>query len=244
MDTVPGRLCEVFASIQGEGPYVGQRHTFVRFGGCNLECAYCDTAAARNPDPGACRIEQLPGCGVFEDIPNPVDSSRIAVACRELGSKTVALTGGEPLLQADFLSDLLRQLKHAQFRTYLETNGTLPHELRIVVDNCDVVAMDIKLPSASGAETDWDVHGRFLGMASRSKVFVKCVVARETTEDEVRRAAEVVASVDVSIPLVLQPVSGSSPVPGAELMALQSVALKKLEDVRVIPQCHRVLGLL
>ena len=36
------RLLEVFSSLQGEGTHLGERQIFVRFGGCNLCCDYCD----------------------------------------------------------------------------------------------------------------------------------------------------------------------------------------------------------
>ena len=37
------KVKEIFASIQGEGPYVGYKQLFIRFCGCNLNCGYCDT---------------------------------------------------------------------------------------------------------------------------------------------------------------------------------------------------------
>ncbi len=37
------KISEIFSSIQGEGLYLGKRHIFVRFFGCNMRCAYCDT---------------------------------------------------------------------------------------------------------------------------------------------------------------------------------------------------------
>ena len=36
------RIMEVFSSLQGEGVRLGERQIFVRFGGCNLQCDYCD----------------------------------------------------------------------------------------------------------------------------------------------------------------------------------------------------------
>ena len=45
------QLNELFNSFQGEGLYVGQRQTFVRFAGCNLACQYCDSPQALGLTP-------------------------------------------------------------------------------------------------------------------------------------------------------------------------------------------------
>ncbi|MBI2447469.1 MAG: 7-carboxy-7-deazaguanine synthase QueE, partial [Candidatus Omnitrophica bacterium] len=41
------KISEIFSSIQGEGLYLGKRQIFVRFYGCNMRCAYCDTMPSR-----------------------------------------------------------------------------------------------------------------------------------------------------------------------------------------------------
>ena len=42
------KICEMFTSVQGEGPYVGCKQLFIRFCGCNLNCDYCDTTEFKN----------------------------------------------------------------------------------------------------------------------------------------------------------------------------------------------------
>jgi 7-carboxy-7-deazaguanine synthase len=242
-ESTSGWVWEVFASVQGEGIYCGQRHTFIRTAGCNLSCDYCDTSAAREPNPESCRIELAAGTGGFQDVPNPVGTEQVVDACRELRSQNVSITGGEPLAQIVFLDALMLELKAADFTIHLETNGTLWQELRHVVDWADVVAMDVKMPSVTGQEEQWDAHARFLKIAAQSQVFVKTVVRAETPEDEIRRCADLIAGVDRRIPLVIQPVWGLAPVSALHLMKLQDVGLEQLHDVRVIPQCHKYLGL-
>lgn len=238
-----GWVWEVFASIQGEGIYCGQRQTFVRLAGCNLACSYCDTPAAREPKPDRCNVDlSMAGQGCLASE-NPVDTDDVLDACRRLGSETVSITGGEPLMQVDFLYALMLELKASDFTVHLETNGTLWQEMRRVEDLADVVAMDIKLPSSSGQGDIWESHTRFLRVAASSEVFAKAIVTNKTPEEEVRRCAELVAAVDRSIPLVIQPVWGEDAVPGPYLIGLQSAALDSLADVRVIPQCHKILGL-
>jgi len=102
----------------------------------------------------------------------------------------------------------------------------------------------VKLPSATGANECWDAHSRFLRASAGKDVFVKAVVGPETNIDDIRRCAELVSAVDAAVPLVIQPATGPRPVPAALLLDLQAVALEQLEDVRVIPQCHKALGLL
>lgn len=241
---VNGWVYEIFASIQGEGIYCGQLQTFIRLAGCNLRCEYCDTVRTREMRPALCRVEATAGSGEFRTIPNPVPLSAVTSICEQLGSKTVTLTGGEPLIQAGFTTALLHTLKNLGFRTYLETNGTLYDRLDRIVQYADVIAMDIKIPSTAGGSGYWDAHAQFLEAASSTNVFVKAVISPYTSEGEIRRCAGILAKVNPLIPLVLQPVSGGSRISGASLMALQRAASEKLTDVRVIPQCHKVLGLL
>jgi 7-carboxy-7-deazaguanine synthase len=240
-------LIEVFSSIQGEGPLVGLRQVFIRFPGCNLDCNYCDTDHLLS---GTCRIEDPPGRGRFFEIPNPVPLDLIVerISSWQRGwpgvHHSVSITGGEPLLHEETLSEWLPALRKL-LPIFLETNGTLSAPLSKLIGSIDYVSMDIKLPSTSGRTDMWDEHRRFLETAIRSKVFVKIVIGNETEEWEIEKACGLVSAVDPSIPVTLQPVTLPAGIPGIgpdTIIGLQETACRFLREVRVIPQTHRFMG--
>lgn len=246
--SVNADVIEVFASVQGEGIYLGERQTFVRFAGCNLACLFCDTAAKETERK--CRIEKEAGSGAFEVRPNPLTHQELLSVVERLTPVrgTVSLTGGEPLLHAEFLQDFIPMLKNCGYRVYLETNGTLYDELALLVSQIDVIAMDIKLPSATGEKDFFEEHAKFLEIAKSTDVFVKAIITANTLEDEIQRCAEIIASVDSNIPLILQPVTPVKPEiykpSPQDLLRLQANCLKMVRNVRIIPQCHKMVGLL
>jgi 7-carboxy-7-deazaguanine synthase len=124
------KVCEIFTSIQGESTYAGVPCTFVRMSGCNLRCTYCDTTYAY--DDGM----DLSAGEIMEEI-------------RKAGFMTVAITGGEPLLQAEVFP-LVEYLLDQRYRVLIETNGSLDTS---GIDKRAVVVLDIKTPGSgmSGA---------------------------------------------------------------------------------------------
>lgn len=236
-------IVEVFSSIQGEGRYVGYRQVFVRLAGCNLACDYCDTPASRKPTADG-RVEATPGGRDFFPVANPVPVEALAGYVNSLlraPHHSVSLTGGEPLCQAAALAELASKLAG---RLYLETNGTMADELAAVLPHIDIVSMDIKLPSTCGREL-WAEHGRFLRLAAARELFVKIVLTAATGDEEFRRALALVAAVDRNIPVVLQPVSPVNNVAGIApeaVLRLLAKALDMVDDVRVIPQTHKMMG--
>lgn len=245
-------VLEIFSSIQGEGLYVGARQIFVRFAGCNLSCAYCDTPASRSTTPEICAIQDRVGEDEFRKVRNPLDVDAVVATVERFeseapGHHSISLTGGEPLLQMPFLRELCPALQSNGRRIYLETNGTLVGAVEDLLKNIDIVAMDFKLESATGVEAETELHREFLSIAARKKVFVKAVVDASTPEEEIQECAAVIALVNRRISLVIQPaarVSGVEPPEGRHLARLQRAASRLLEDVRVIPQCHKIIGLL
>ena len=219
---------EIFQSRQGEGICVGDPQLFIRFGGCNLACDYCDT-----PDSIPARAGNLMD---LENVLEQVD--RLNGAHEPLA---VSLTGGEPLLQVDFLEELVPRLRAAGHSIYLETNGSLPNALAKVIKDCDWIAMDFKPESAIGRDL-WEAHRWFLEMGG-SKIFVKLVLTDKTTEVEFQRAVDLIALARPETPLVLQPATSWGPagsIPLERLTSWWAWATRRLKDVRILPQIHRL----
>jgi 7-carboxy-7-deazaguanine synthase len=257
-------LCEVFTSVEGEGTFAGRPAIFVRLSGCNLQCSYCDTPHARRPTAEA-EVE-----GEAGGVRNPVQLDRLVSAVARLAAgwhgatqvPVVALTGGEPLVQADFVGAAARSLRLVGLRVHLETNGSLPEAFEEVRHAIDFVSMDIKLPSSQGGRSLWDEHLAFLEALSGKRAALKIVIAPETSLGEIDQAARLAAGVNRFLPLVLQPAFEDVP-PGAReatgqaggsrggarpavdaraMMDALAIARGRLHDVRLSVQMHKVLG--
>ena len=236
-------VVEVFSSIQGEGQCVGYRQVFVRLAGCNLECAFCDTPESRQVVAEG-HMEMTAGKRDFKIISNPLSIATLAGYVNNLlvlPHHSVSLTGGEPLCQADAIAKLALLING---RIFLETNGTLPFELSIVLPYIDIISMDIKLPSVTGQDM-WQQHGEFLALANTRTVFVKVVVTKKTSTEEFQQAIDLIASVNDEIPFIIQPVTPIRDCEGVTpdmVLRWQEQALATLSDVRVIPQTHKFMG--
>jgi 7-carboxy-7-deazaguanine synthase len=241
-------VSEIFASFQGEGSRAGQRHLFVRLAGCNIRCRWCDT-----PDSlvkvASCRID-FP-CGASEVRQNPLPVQDLArVVARFVDEDPsiamIAITGGEPMVQAGFLASWLADAPPPR-PCLLETNATLPANLGSVLPGIAVVSADVKLPSNTGETDFWEKHRAFLEACRGTEVYVKMPVDAATDAAEVTRAAELVADAAPGAILYVQPLSD----PGSDrwdiglerLGELAALAAARVPDTRVLPQIHKLVGL-
>ncbi|MGD0584914.1 MAG: 7-carboxy-7-deazaguanine synthase QueE [Oryzomonas sp.] len=246
----PARISEIFSSIQGEGFLAGRRQIFIRLDECNLDCRYCDTVYEKG---AACRVETAPGSGALHTLPQPPGVDGLVALVAEWHNRlpgahhSISVTGGEPLLQAETLQEWLPELRRI-LPIHLETNGTLHAELGQVIDSIDHISMDMKLPSTAGCDPAlWEEHRCFLEVAVKRQVSVKVVIGQDTPSDEISRVCAIMAEVQRSTPLFLQPLSnaaGGVAVTAERILRLQETAAALLPDVRVIPQMHKMLGVL
>lgn len=202
------KITEIFYSLQGEADTAGIPTTFVRLTGCPLRCQYCDTAYAFHG-------------GEWWEL------DAIVARVRELGTRYVCVTGGEPLAQKSCI-DLLQRLSEEGFRVSLETSGAMPLQ---GVDPRVVKVVDVKTPG-SGEER----RNRYEELARLdSKDLVKFVICGradyEWSRDKMR---------ELSLPERCTVLFS----PSAEQLPARDLADWILEDrlpVRFQMQLHKVL---
>jgi len=97
-------LVEEFFTLQGEGYQTGRAAYFIRLGGCDVGCSWCDSRYSWNPD-----LHPL------------VASDKIIENVLNSGTDSVVVTGGEPLMWD--LGYLCIELKKHSISTFIETSG-------------------------------------------------------------------------------------------------------------------------
>jgi len=100
-------VVETFHSIQGEGAWTGVSAFFIRLGGCDVHCSWCDTKESWNP--------KLHPQGTVPDLVAEAAAASPAI---------VVITGGEPLMHD--LTPLTYALRKSHLRVHLETSGAHP----------------------------------------------------------------------------------------------------------------------
>jgi 7-carboxy-7-deazaguanine synthase len=100
-------VMEAFYTIQGEGFHQGRAAYFIRLGGCDVGCFWCDVKdswdASKHPQ---------------------INIEEIVAGAKEYPGRLAVITGGEPLMHE--LDELTHQLHEAGFETNIETSGSSP----------------------------------------------------------------------------------------------------------------------
>lgn len=180
------RISEIFGpTIQGEGALIGQATVFVRTGGCDYRCTWCDTLHAVDSE--------------FRHEWIPMSAGDIFAKVQELSNNTplmVSLSGGNPAIQP--LGDLIKLGHSHGYKFALETQGSIAQDW---FADLDVLTLSPKPPS-SAMETDWAKFDACLKAAGdKPQIAMKIVIFDEADYEYARAAAEKYPR----LPLYLQP---------------------------------------
>jgi 7-carboxy-7-deazaguanine synthase len=229
------RISEIFGpTIQGEGVLIGLPTVFVRTGGCDFRCSWCDSLHAVDSR--------------YRDQWQAMTTDEVWQEVTKLsGAKPVmvSLSGGNPAIQP--LGGLV-ELGHAQgYRFALETQGSVAKDW---FADLDVLVLSPKPPS-SGMEMDWTMFDRCLEAAKgKPQTVLKIVIF----DDADYGFAQECAARYPSLPVYLQPGNHTPPPPEDDdafidisgLMDRMHWLVDKVTDdrwfdARVLPQLHVML---
>lgn len=227
-------IIEIFSSFQGEGVLIGQRQIFVRFAGCNLNCAYCDTKNSISDKEGIMMTPQE----VVEKIESILTSD-----CH-----TISFTGGEPSLYHEFINEVS---KLTNLDIMLETNGTLPANID-AIDKLDIVSLDIKLKEHFKGDFKEDIflnEIKSLNLLIEKSINVYCKVVilpglkLESFEEVIKKIDKEIVDKN-NLHFIIQP---SSPLNEWENLSAclfeYSEIVGKYFEVSTIPQIHKILNI-
>lgn len=229
------RVAEIFGpTIQGEGVLIGQPTVFVRTGGCDYRCVWCDSMHAVDT---AHRADWRPT--TTEDVYAKIHDLSGGVPI------TVSLSGGNPAIQP--FGNLIK-LGHADgYKFALETQGSVHKDW---FADLDTLVLSPKPPS-SEMDTDWSMFDACLDAAGTGpQTVMKIVVFDDADYDYARDAAARYPH----LPVYLQPGNHTPPPADADdapvdtdglndklLWLVEKVTADKWFDARVLPQLHVIL---
>ncbi|NEX45439.1 7-carboxy-7-deazaguanine synthase QueE [Rhodobacter sp. ETT8] len=188
------RVSEIFGpTIQGEGALIGQPTVFVRTGGCDYRCSWCDSLHAVDSR--------------FRADWRGMSTAEVLAKVRALSGDTplmVSLSGGNPAIQP--LGPLIQQGQAEGYRFALETQGSVS---RSWFADLDVLVLSPKPPSSAMA-TDWkSLRTCVDAAASGPRIVLKFVVFDEADFAYARHAAAQFSD----LPVYLQPGNHTPPGP-------------------------------
>ena len=208
------RVTEIFHSVQGESTWAGLPCTFVRLTGCPLRCVWCDTAYAFHGG------EKTTLDAIVESV-------------REIGTKLVEVTGGEPLVHPNAFV-LVRRLLDEGFTVLVETSGAVD------VGPLDPRAhkiMDLKCPGSGESHRNLWSNLDHLAAGDEVKFVVKDAADWRWTEATIReRALDERVRAGTLAALLVSPVWGET-----DLEELAAQVLASGLPVRMQVQLHKLI---
>ena len=215
-------VTEIFATIQGEGPHAGVPAVFIRLGGCNLACKFCDT------DFETRETLHIQDIVAQADRLSHFSPHSISLPKGESAKRThhlIVLTGGEPFRQP--ISPLCQALLDAGFQVQIETNGTLWREIPDAVQ----IVCSPKAPDGHYYHLREDILPRITAL----KFLVSAFRPQYQHVPEVGQTA-------YNIPVYVQPIDEQDAEKNRE-NHLHAARLARELGLRLCIQLHKVVGI-
>jgi len=232
------KLSEIFTSIEGEGILFGTKTMFVRLAGCPLKCHWCDTPYALPLDSGS---------------DYSVDEAKDLIS-KSLHPNTykVNFTGGEPLVQHEAVIELAKFVRQKGIRTYLESACYDAARFAKVLPHIDLVKVEFKLKDSKvvdekhyGVLLQSELDCLKLAIDSGKTTYIKVVVTNSSSLKEFKELVHEVfrAARPAEIAgFIIQPSYKIDEPTLDVLFGFYDAVYPVYDQVRVVPQLHKVIG--
>lgn len=232
------RLFEIFTSVEGEGILYGTKTLFVRLAGCPFTCFYCDT------------VEALPM--------NSGTEYSLEEACKIINSKLqdktykVNFTGGDPLIQHEAVREMAKHVKSKNIPTYLESSCFDSAKFSEVLPFIDFVKIEFKTKDSDFVDPK---HYSILmenafeclktSVSLKKITYIKIVVSSKTDllsfKELIKRILNTVSKTDIA-GFIIQPTYGVAEPSLEQLLKFYDIVHPFYNEVRIIPQLHKLIG--
>jgi len=233
------QLSEIFTSIEGEGILFGTKTMFVRMAGCHLKCYWCDTNYALAMNSGnTYSIDQVKKM-MKDQLQN--------------NTYKINFTGGEPLIQYEAVKDLAKFTKEELgLRTYIESSCYDVNRFNKIIHYIDICKIEFKTKDSEAVDIKHYEHllnneiGCLRTAIENKKItFIKIVVSNYTTAREFKKLIEIIFNTVKSEELagfIIQPTNNINEPTVDRLLQFYDLIYPRYNEVRIIPQLHKIIG--
>jgi 7-carboxy-7-deazaguanine synthase len=236
--TITTKLSEVFTSIEGEGILFGTKTMFVRLAGCPFHCYWCDTPYALPMDSGIeYSIDE-----VKEIISNNLQPN----------TYKINFTGGEPLVQYEAVIELAKFVRQKGLRVYLESSCYDAGRFAKVLPYIDICKVELKLRDSKIVnEKQYNNLLKNEQECLRKAVnngkttYIKVVVTNSSNPEEFKDIVTEVFKIAKPSELagfIIQPSYRIDEPTLDVLFGFYDTVYPMYDQVRVVPQLHKVIG--
>ena len=236
--TITTKLSEIFTSIEGEGILFGTKTMFVRLAGCPFRCHWCDTPYALPMDSG---IEYS-----IEEVKEIISKSL------QPNTYKINFTGGEPLVQYESVIELAKFVRQKGLRVYLESSCYDVVRFAKVLPYIDICKVEIKLRDSKIVNEKQ--YSNLLkneqeclrqAINSRKTTYIKVVVTNSSNLKEFKEIVREVFRIAKPSELagfIIQPSYRIDEPTLDVLFGFYDTVYPMYDQVRVIPQLHKIIG--